>query len=229
MLSITQSMVLQGLDGILINVEIDISSGIPSWDIVGLPDVSIRESKERVKTGIKNSGINLPNRKYIINLSPASIRKEGSYLDLAIAIGILSSIGIVKKQDFSKTIFIGEISLEGNVNRVNGVLPICIEALKNNIKRVIIPKENVKEASILKELDVIGVKSIKELVLYLNGDLIIENKIIEETYEEENNFLDFLDVKGQEFVKRALEIAVAGGHNCLMVGPPGSRKNNDGK
>ena len=155
MLSVTKSLVLHGLDGILVSIEIDISSGIPSWEIVGLPDVSIRESKERVKTAIKNSGIIIPNRKYIINLSPASVKKEGSYLELAIATGILISMGIIKSQDISHTIFIGELNLQGNLNKVSGILPICIEALKNNIKRIIVPKENVKEASIIKELDVI--------------------------------------------------------------------------
>lgn len=155
MLSVTKSLVLHGLDGILVSIEIDISSGIPSWEIVGLPDVSIRESKERVKTAIKNSGIVIPNRKYIINLSPASVKKEGSYLELAIAAGILISMGIIKSQDISHTIFIGELNLQGNLNKISGILPICIEALKNNIKRIIVPKENAKEALIIKELEVI--------------------------------------------------------------------------
>lgn len=196
----------------LLDVEVDISSGMPSWDIVGLPDLSIRESKERVRTAIKNCGIYLPSRKYIINLSPANIRKEGSFLDLAIATGILNSLGIIKNQNLSKTIFIGELSLEGKVNRVNGILPVCVEALKYGIKRVIVPKENVKEASIVKELEVIGINTLKELILYLNDKLIIkvesDNDI--SLIGESSDKIDFSDVKGQDAVKRVLEIAAAG-------------------
>lgn len=223
MLSVTKSLVLHGLDGILVNIEIDISSGIPSWEIIGLPDVSVKESKERVKTAIKNSGIMIPNRKYIINLSPASVKKEGSYLELAIAVGILISMGIINSQDFSSTAFIGELTLYGNLNQVNGILPICIEALKNNIKRIIVPKENEKEAAIIKEIEVIGISNLKELILYLNGKLNIESGKFEVDNLEENYF-DYRDVRGQAFAKRALEVAASGWHNCLMIGAPGSGK-----
>ena len=210
MLSITKSIVLQGLDGVLIDVEVDISSGMPSWDIVGLPDISIRESKERVRTAIKNCGINLPSRKYIINLSPANIKKEGSFLDLSIAIGILQSMNMIKMQDFSKTIFIGELTLEGKVNSVNGILPMCIEASKYGINRVIVPLDNLREASIVKELDVIGIQNLKELILYLNGEIVIKNSKNDNTKFINENEIDFSEVKGQAGVKRALEIAAAG-------------------
>ena len=137
MLSFVKSMCLQGLEGIIINVEIDISSGMPCWEIVGLPDTNIKESKERVRTAIKNCGIELLSRRYIINLSPANVRKTGTILDLAIAVGILTSMKTIKCTNIEETIFIGELSLDGKLNKVNGVLPICIEAKKKGIKRVI--------------------------------------------------------------------------------------------
>jgi len=220
-------MSLQGLEGILINVEVDISAGMPCWDIVGLPDTNIRESKERVRTAIKNCGIDLVSRKYIINLSPATIRKDGAVLDLAIAIGVLSSMGIIESNVFKNTLFIGELSLDGTLNKINGILPICIEALKHNIKKIILPKENAKEAAIVKELEVIGAENLNQVINYLNKKInIIPEKInVEEFLEDEKKeCLDFKEVKGQGMVKRALEIAAAGGHNCLMVGSPGTGK-----
>ena len=130
MLSVVKSMSLQGLDGVLIEVEVDISSGMPCYDVVGLPDTNIRESKERVRTAIKNCEIELPSRKYIINLSPANIRKDGAILDLAIAVGILKSMGIINEINLQDVIFIGELSLDGKINKINGILPICVEAYK---------------------------------------------------------------------------------------------------
>ena len=224
MLSIIKSLVLQGLEGILVDVEVDISAGMPSWDIVGLPDISIKESKERVRTAIKNCDIELPSRKYIINLSPAHVRKEGSFFDLPIAIGILKSIGIIKNKELKEVLFIGELSLEGNINSVKGVLPMCIEALKYGIKRVIVPKENLREAKIVKELDIVAINNLKELILYLNGKIEFKEEYIEFEDKKIEKNLDFKDVKGQANIKRALEIAAAGGHNCLMVGFPGSGK-----
>ena len=206
-LSIVKSIVLQGLDGVLINVETDISSGMPCYDVVGLPDTNIKESKERVRTAIKNCGIELLSRKYIINLSPASVRKTGSALDLAIAIGILSSMKIVNRENLDNVIFIGELSLDGKLNKVNGILPICIEAVKRGINEIILPKENAKEAAIVKGLKVTGANNLIEVI----------------------NTIDFSEVKGQNMVKRALEVSAAGGHNCLLIGSPRFWQNNDGK
>ena len=213
MLSVVKSIALQGLDGVLVRIEVDISSGLPSWDIVGLPDVSIKESKERVRTSIKNCGINLLSRKYVINLSPANIKKQGSIFDLAIAVGILhASEEIDGNTEIDDTIFIGELSLDGRVEAVNGVLPMCIEALKFGIKRVIVPKQNTVEASCVEGLKVIGVSSLQETIDYLNGKIELGEEVFdnEKVFNNSENYsIDFNEVKGQAGTKRALEIAVA--------------------
>lgn len=227
MLSVVKSMCLYGLEGLLIDVEVDVSAGMPCWDIVGLPDTSIRESKERVRTAIKNCGIELQSRKYIINLSPSNLHKNGPIFDLPIAIGILSSIKIINTLNFEKILFIGELSLDGKLKKVNGVLSICLSAQKYGISKIILPKENSKEAAIVNNIQIIGVEYLKEVIEYLNGNLEIlpeENQNFKEENMEEK--LDFSEVKGQEFVKRGLEIAAAGAHNVCLVGSPRFWKNN---
>ena len=235
MLAIVNSMALKGLEGYLVSIQTDISDGLPCFEIVGLPDISVKESKERVLTAIKNTGYSLRSRRIIANLAPANTRKEGSKFDLPIALGILIASGKINnpylEEFMSETIFVGELSLDGKVGKVTGVLPIGIESKKLGIKRIVVPKQNASEASVLEGLEILPIEHLNEIIKYLNGEGYIEKQKIKKFKLQSKQMYkyDFSEVKGQENVKRALEISAAGGHNCILIRKSWLRKNNASK
>jgi magnesium chelatase family protein len=227
MLAKVLSSAVLGIDAYRVEVEIDITAGLPAFATVGLPEASVKESRERVKAAINNSGYRFPDDRITVNLAPADIKKEGTGFDLPIAIGILTAAGIVPQEQVARYMILGELSLDGRVKRVRGSLPMALAAQRENLSAILVPRANAAEAAAVRDMTVLPVGTLAEAVGFLRGQqqLMPLQIDLEEIFERNGAFdVDYGEVMGQEHVKRALEIAAAGGHNLMMVGPPGSGK-----
>jgi magnesium chelatase family protein len=227
LLSRVFSSAVLGVDAYTVEVEVDIRQGLPSFATVGLPEAAVKESKDRVKSAINNSGYRFPDDRITVNLAPADIKKEGTGFDLPIALGILSATGVVPQGRLTEYLILGELSLDGRIKPVRGSLPMALLARDSGFRGMILPRENAREAAVVDGIEVLSVPTLGELVDFLCGLRLIQPEsvdlqtIFQEAYPDE---IDFCEVRGQEHVKRALEVAAAGGHNVIMIGPPGAGK-----